>query len=226
MQTAVTFCGFIVTELQIYQNFTKRPVLQNFSTRIIQRPRHYLWTSWSIFTPTLPILLLYDWIFPIHRGRVIRIANPCSLFHTFYIFFHHRNLSRRIASDPTFMEISNMLNILQSLSFLLPLRFKNCENLWNLVLFLFHEYLGIGNKHVRLMEREMLIKTQTTVYLDLAFIDYIRPEWSFRFCRARKDVLVWTKTSFVDLIRVPPCRSAWGWSTLQGRAWEIMVINK
>ena len=121
VQTAVTFCRFIVTELQIYQNLTKRPVLQNFSTRIIQRPRHYLWTSWSIFTPTLPILLLYDWIFPIHRGRVIRIANPCSLFHTFYIFFHHRNLSRRIASDPTFMEISNMLNILQSLFFLLPL---------------------------------------------------------------------------------------------------------
>ena len=169
---------------------------------------------------------LYDLVFPIYRGKVIRITNPCSLFHTFYIFFHHRNLSRRIASDPTFMEISNMLNILQSLSFLLPLRFKNCENLWNLVLFLFHEYFGIGNKHVRFTKREMLIKTQTTVYLDPAFIDYIRPEWSFRFCRARKDVLVWTKTSFVDLIRVLPCRSAWGWSILQGRAWEFMIINK
>ena len=119
-----------------------------------------------------------------------------------------------------------MLNILQSLSFLLPLRFKNCKNLWNPVLFLFHEYFGIGNEHVRFTEREMLIKTQTTVYLDPAFIDYIRPEWSFRFCRARKDVLLWTKTSFVDLIRVPPCRSAWGWSILQGRAWEFMIINK
>jgi len=36
----------------------------------------------------------------------------------------------------------------------------------NMALFLFGEYFGIGNKHVRLMEREMLIKAQTTVYLD------------------------------------------------------------
>ena len=62
------------------------------------------------------LALLYDLVFPIYRGKVIRITNPCSLFHTFYIFFHHRNLSRWIASDPTFM-----LNILQSLFFLLPL---------------------------------------------------------------------------------------------------------
>ena len=50
----LSFYGFIVTELQIYQNFTKRPVLQHFSKRIIQHPRQYLQTSWSIFTPTLP----------------------------------------------------------------------------------------------------------------------------------------------------------------------------
>ena len=60
-----------------------------------------------------------------------------------------------------------MLNILQSLFFLLPFEWDlKTDEMENMALFLFGEYFGIGNKHVRLMEREMLIKAQTTVYLD------------------------------------------------------------
>ena len=40
------------------------------------------------------------------------------------------------------------------------------DEMENMALFLFGEYFGIGNKYVSLMEREMLIKAQTTVYLD------------------------------------------------------------
>ena len=72
-----------MTEFQIYQNFTKRPVLQNFSTKIIQRPRQNLQTSWSIFVNANIANNTSACLNIPHRGKVIKIANPCSLFHTF-----------------------------------------------------------------------------------------------------------------------------------------------
>ena len=148
--------------------------------------------------PTLSITLLHVWIFPIEE-KLSEWQIPAAFFIHFHIFFHHRNLSRRIASDPTFMESSNMLNILQSLFFLLPFEWDlKTDEMENMAL------LWKQNKQICKVDED-----------EEKCFSRLKPRsiWTLRLhtsvCASVERAKIFSPNqNFFCLIRVPPCPSS------------------